>query len=308
MNSTGIIHKGLKTVSRLTRGNYDRLNGISAVQPEEFRAAAGKVEMACLHWPGDGPPLVMLHGLNSSPWTWARTASVLCCERDVYAVSLRGHGGSSIPETGYSLDRVTGDLHEFIRNVVKHPIDLAGHSWGGRAAIKMAAEDDNQLVRSLILADPVPPQGLNRLLRSFPSMIVSAYRTERNVYRDENSMKKAAKNIIYLQAGDHIDQNVWQDKFVKTDTGRMKPKLPDAGFNEIMNDLKNHDITDLLKLIEIPVLLLKPTLSVAFLPGELKHLKRRLKRLSIKKIPGDHTFIHSNPLDTAKALLEFLRS
>jgi hypothetical protein len=48
----------------------------------------------CLHWPGSGDPLVLLHGQNASWLSWAPLLRHLR-GRDVYAVDTIGEPGGS---------------------------------------------------------------------------------------------------------------------------------------------------------------------------------------------------------------------
>ena len=63
------------------------------------------------HWPGEGRPFVLLHGLASNSLTWAVVARHLqAAGHAVYAVDQRGHGPSDKPDDGYDFATVTEDL------------------------------------------------------------------------------------------------------------------------------------------------------------------------------------------------------
>src|SRR5690242_4044096 len=49
-------------------------------------------------------PLVLVHELSQTAWTWAPVARRLAGRRRVVAVDLRGHGLSEVPRTGYDLE------------------------------------------------------------------------------------------------------------------------------------------------------------------------------------------------------------
>ncbi|HUF52627.1 MAG TPA: alpha/beta hydrolase [Dehalococcoidia bacterium] len=96
------------------------------------------VRMHYRDWGGDGPPLVLLHGLSSSSRIWDWTAPLLREHFRVIAVDQRSHGLSSQPEDGYGFDEVTADLDSFLRILGVERPALAGHSWGASVALAHA--------------------------------------------------------------------------------------------------------------------------------------------------------------------------
>jgi pimeloyl-ACP methyl ester carboxylesterase len=103
-------------------------------------------------WGGDGPPLLLLHGLSSNCRIWDLTAPLLVERFRVVALDQRSHGSSDQPDDGYEFDDVTADLHAFIETLpIKSPT-IVGHSWGANVALAYAAARPDA-VRSLVLVD-----------------------------------------------------------------------------------------------------------------------------------------------------------
>jgi pimeloyl-ACP methyl ester carboxylesterase len=104
-----------------------------------------------------GPPLVLLHGYTGSVHDFALHIEALASTRRVFAIEHRGHGrssGSGDPST-YTIDHLVDDTVAWVRDVVAadgQPIDLLGHSMGGRIAMRFALTR-RDLLRSLILMD-----------------------------------------------------------------------------------------------------------------------------------------------------------
>ena len=99
------------------------------------------------------PPLVIAHGLYGSARNWGVIARRLADIRDVVAVDMRNHGDSPrFPTQGYP--EMAADLAEVIRSVGA-PVDLLGHSMGGKAAMQLALTS-GALIRRLVLADIAP--------------------------------------------------------------------------------------------------------------------------------------------------------
>ncbi|MEH6644651.1 alpha/beta fold hydrolase [Sulfitobacter sp.] len=103
----------------------------------------------------DTPPLVIAHGLYGSGRNWGVIAKRLSDTRRVITPDMRNHGNSP-RETTQSYEDMAGDLAELIEHI-GGPVDLCGHSMGGKAAMVMALRHPH-LLRRLIVADiaPVP--------------------------------------------------------------------------------------------------------------------------------------------------------
>ena len=90
-------------------------------------------------WGGDGPPLVLLHGLASNCRIWDLVAPLLRSRFRVVAPDLRGHGQTEGPDDGYDFDTISGDVHGFLAALGLDSPILAGHSWGGNVVLHYAA-------------------------------------------------------------------------------------------------------------------------------------------------------------------------
>jgi lipase len=108
---------------------------------------------------GEGPPLVLLHGVTGHALRWRRVAEGPWSTRRVIALDLRGHGHSTwVPP--WSREVVAADVVETIEALVSGPVDLVGHSYGGALAMEIMATRPD-LLRRVALLDPGfsrPPQ------------------------------------------------------------------------------------------------------------------------------------------------------
>lgn len=98
----------------------------------------------------DKPTLLIAHGLFGSARNWGVLAKRLSADRQVVAVDMRNHGASPWFET-HSYEDMAGDLAD----VVDGPVDLLGHSMGGKAAMVMALAHPAK-INKLIVADIAP--------------------------------------------------------------------------------------------------------------------------------------------------------
>ncbi|WP_428963109.1 alpha/beta fold hydrolase [Micromonospora fluostatini] len=122
--------------------------------PELMDVAVGDLHFALRVWPArdqERTPTVLLHGTGKTARDWDVIAAGLAAERPVYAVDLRGHGGSAWPgryRVGLFADDVVGILERLDTGAV----DLVGHSLGGLVACAVAAARPGR-VRRLVLED-----------------------------------------------------------------------------------------------------------------------------------------------------------
>jgi pimeloyl-ACP methyl ester carboxylesterase len=99
------------------------------------------------------PPLLIVHGLFGSARNWGVIARRMSQARDVHAVDMRNHGLSP-RETTHDYPAMAADLAEVIAATGK-PMDVMGHSMGGKAAMMLALTRP-ELLRRLIVADIAP--------------------------------------------------------------------------------------------------------------------------------------------------------
>jgi len=103
--------------------------------------------------PTDRPALLIAHGLFGSARNWGVIAKRLSDTRHVVAVDMRNHGGSfHDPAHGYA--EMAADLTRVIE-AQGGPIDVLGHSMGGKAAMLLALTRPD-LVRKLVVLDIAP--------------------------------------------------------------------------------------------------------------------------------------------------------
>ena len=109
---------------------------------------------------GQGPPVVLIHGLGSSLATWQRTIEPLAERHTVYALDMPGHGDSEKPDVQYSLQAGVAYLADFLDALNVPRAALVGNSMGGLLSLGVALEHPERVTR-LALVDAA---GLGREL------------------------------------------------------------------------------------------------------------------------------------------------
>ncbi|KPQ07838.1 MAG: putative hydrolases or acyltransferases (alpha/beta hydrolase superfamily) [Rhodobacteraceae bacterium HLUCCA12] len=99
------------------------------------------------------PALLIVHGLFGSARNWGAIAKRLSDTRAVVAVDMRNHGASPFAGT-HSYADLARDLAEVIADEGQ-PMDVVGHSMGGKAAMVLALTRP-ELTNRLVVADIAP--------------------------------------------------------------------------------------------------------------------------------------------------------
>ncbi|MEO0894679.1 MAG: alpha/beta hydrolase [Pseudomonadota bacterium] len=80
---------------------------------------------------GDGPPLILVHGIGAARDTWRFLMPKLTSHFQVITYDLRGHGASPCPGVPFGLEELIADLEQLRRRVDVVSAHIAGHSLGG---------------------------------------------------------------------------------------------------------------------------------------------------------------------------------
>jgi pimeloyl-ACP methyl ester carboxylesterase len=108
---------------------------------------------------GHGRPILLLHGLGTSGYTWRSIAPELAKSHRVIALDLRGFGASDKPlDEHYSIVDQARAVEAFIEQENLHDLTIAGHSFGGGVTLALALKLGHERpsrIRNLILIDSI---------------------------------------------------------------------------------------------------------------------------------------------------------
>jgi haloacetate dehalogenase len=109
---------------------------------------------------GDGPPVLLLHGIPETHLMWHRIAPTLAERHTVVATDLRGYGESGTPPSTadhapYSMREIARDQIEVMAAMGHDRFAVVGHDRGARCAYRMAL-DHPSVVAHLAVLDIVP--------------------------------------------------------------------------------------------------------------------------------------------------------
>jgi pimeloyl-ACP methyl ester carboxylesterase len=101
---------------------------------------------------GDGPAIVLIHGITSSSRTWRAVIDGLAQRHTVVAPDLLGHGSSGKPRGDYSLGAYASGIRDLLAVLDIPRCTVVGHSLGGGIAMQFAYQFPDRLER-LVLVD-----------------------------------------------------------------------------------------------------------------------------------------------------------
>ncbi len=117
--------------------------------------------LAVTRWPGDGPPVVALHGITANSLAFAALADALPGV-DLYAPDLRGRAGSAELPGPYGLGAHVEDTVALLDRLGLAQAVLVGHSMGAFVAALAAARHPDRFPRVVLVDGGLgfpPPAG-----------------------------------------------------------------------------------------------------------------------------------------------------
>ena len=118
------------------------------------------------HSSGDGPLLVLLHGIASTADTWAPVATGLAASHTVLAPDLLGHGSSAKPRGDYSLGAYASGVRDLITALGYERATVVGHSLGGGIAMQFAYQFPERVERLVLISSGGLGREVHPILRA----------------------------------------------------------------------------------------------------------------------------------------------
>lgn len=190
---------------------------------------------------GEGSvPLLMIHGFLESSDNFQLNINELSKEFNVIAVDLPGFANSDKDiKIDYSREHLALLLNRMMNQLGYDTYSLLGHSLGGEIALHIAIENPSS-VDSLILVDAAGYQSNQH--KSLPPWLVE------NIFLSYPMQKYLLQLSLY-------NKELWnKDLFMKAYA--YNAKIPGVSFMKFSRDNRNTDLTDRIKEIKVPVLIL----------------------------------------------------
>lgn len=114
---------------------------------------------------GEGPALLLVHGMAGSATTWKAVMPRLAEQYTVIAPDLIGHGRSAKPLTDYSLGNYAAGMRDLMIALGIDRATVVGQSLGGGVAMQMAYQHPEQVERLVLVGSGGLGREVNTILR-----------------------------------------------------------------------------------------------------------------------------------------------
>jgi esterase len=256
---------------------------------------------------GQGPVLIMLHGLYGSLDNWVSVARKFSPAYTIYLVDLRNHGRSPhSDEHSYSL--MAEDIHELITNEGIGKAIILGHSMGGKVAMLYAAAHPDK-VAGLIVVDIGP--GGYATLNKYSAQVIEHLNIVNtmlsvnlaNYHNRADIENEVAKTITDMPIRQFIMKNVERQKdlcFVwKLNVNAISKALP-----AMMEAIPLGKILGDKQIFEYPVLFIKGEHSHYISAEQQSLITKYFPDAQLKIVPNAKHWVHAEQPGLFMGILE----
>ena len=239
---------------------------------------------------GEGEPLLILHGWDGSSNSWVDVQKILVKKGfEVICPDLPGFGKSISPPSAWSVGDYCHFVLNFINKIGEEKVNLMGHSFGGRVAIKFSVSYPEKLKKLILCASAgiKHPLTLSQLIILKISIVGNFFFSKRPFKK----LKDLAQNFFY---------SILRHKDYAKAKGVMK---------ETLKKVLEEDLKPELGQIKADTLLIWGEKDKA-VPLEDAHLmKESISQSTLEIIPGaSHTPNLEFPEKLAEIVINFLKS
>lgn len=244
-------------------------------------------------WKGNGPRILLVHGISSAGSAWNPIIAQLAAEFSPITIDLRGHGNSSRPSHGYLYDDYVSDLDGVLDALeMKRPL-IVGHSLGGIVALWWASRHPDGAAALVIEDSP---------LRSGQSFMPAF-----DNWLELNAMPPDRLRERYAAENPH-----WSPELLNERTALMSTTARNVFVELRADSLAHHGVDRIAEIegIQSPTLLIHGDLESGgmVVPSDAEAFVARLPNTRAVRIPGGGHTLHRERRDEfLAAALPFLR-
>ena len=114
---------------------------------------------------GEGPAVLLIHGMAGSSNTWREVMPRLALAHDVIAPDLLGHGDSDKPRADYSIAAYANAMRDLLAVLDIERVTVVGHSLGGGVAMQFAYQFPERCERLCLISTGGVAHEVHPLLR-----------------------------------------------------------------------------------------------------------------------------------------------
>jgi pimeloyl-ACP methyl ester carboxylesterase len=261
---------------------------------------------------GEGPTLLLLHGVTRCGKDWEPLLPALTAAWRVIALDQRGHGGSERAD-GYLVTDYVDDVVRWTRDEIAEPLIIFGHSLGAMVAAAVAAELP-QLVLGIVLEDPPFHTMGNRIAGSAWQTQFIGMREAARRGGTEGEISDALADIrIPVNGGGFKRLGELRDRSSLNWSAQCLSQLDPEVLTPVIEGrwLDGYHVADILASVDCPTLLLQgdPTAGGALTDADASSAVAALTRCQQVRFSGcGHQLHRDRPPEVLQALREFTAS
>ena len=115
---------------------------------------------------GQGPAVLLLHGLGCDHTTWEPVIDTLAKRYTVIAPDLLGHGLSDKPRADYSVGGYANGMRDLLTVLGIDKVTVVGHSFGGGVAMQFAYQFPERTERMMLVGSGGLGPEVSRFIRA----------------------------------------------------------------------------------------------------------------------------------------------
>lgn len=270
---------------------------------QEFKSPSGLHYMIC----GSGDPIIALHGLGGSLYTWRNLKGSFPNHR-LIMIDLKGAGDSDKPhDKRYSVKDQADLIYQFILDQDLKNLTLMGNSYGGAVslvvAIRLCREDPRRFASLILLGSGGYNRDLPSHLKILKTPLIGWLAL--HILSPEAAAKKVLKDSYYIDRKITKEQIAEYARPIRARGGRYA--LLQTARQAIPKNID--DITSQYKTISVPTLIVWG-LDDEVIPvriGSMLHEAIPLSRLELINDCG-HVPQEEQPEETMRYISAFFRS
>lgn len=234
---------------------------------------------------GRGEPVLILHGWGADSTNWVATARMLKEKGfKVIIPDLPGFGKSDEPRKAWNLSNYLQFISSFKKELSLGKIRLIGHSFGGRIAIKAAAEDKLDLEK-LVLVSAAGIRHEKNWRQKIGTKISSFFK-KIPIIKNIRFLRKTFAKIIGAE-----------------DYFKASPVM-----KKILSKVVKEDLTESLKEIKDPTLIVWGEKDKLTPLADGEKMAAEIERSQLKTFPkGTHAFYRKRPKKFINPVVSFLK-
>lgn len=293
---------------------YSGLPALSAAElwsPLPYRhVTVDGVDVAYVDSGGDGPPIVLVHGLSSYLSFWEHQIPDLARQGyRVLALDLPGYGASGRPDAPYTPPWYAGVVAGFMDAVGAPSAVVMGHSMGGQVSMTLALERPEK-VEALILSAPA---GFERFQPGHARFLEQYWTEGRALEASEEELRYTFTRVVFARPDEGVER-LLQERVRMRATPEFEGTS--VAVARSIAGMLRHPVIDRLDGIRAPTLIVygtddrmipNPILNGGRTRAIAEAGRRGIAGSELVMIPrAGHTVHHDAPEDFNRAVATFL--